>query len=173
MNRGALLSLCLEQMTDANGSLSVTHEELVSGVELSLVNPEEAELPEVRVARNVEDASEQRLVSVVGVDERLFVVAFADEERTPVAFGRAWEIAHDDVEQLVHPDSAQRVRETDGDDVRLIHGALERLVKRLVVGLLAVEVALHERIVDFDGSIEQLGVETGNRAEVAFARPVQ
>jgi hypothetical protein len=145
---------------------------LVTGLHRALVDPKEAELTEVGVSRDVEHAGEGSLARVVRVDEWSFVFAFADEERTRVALGRAGKVPDDGIEERFDPCAAQGIGKTHGNHVRLIHRTLERLVKSFVVRLFALEVSLHERVVDLDDLIEQLGVKAGDRAEVAVAFPV-
>jgi hypothetical protein len=144
---------------------------LVTGLYRALVDSTEAEPAEVGVRRDVEHPSEEGLAPIVRIDERSFVFPFADEERARVALGWAREVPDDDVEQRVDPCAAQGVGETHGDHVRLIHRALERLVKGFVVRLFALEVSLHECVVDLDDLIEQLRVKAGDWTEVAVGCP--
>ena len=169
----ALFALELEEVPEPNGLLAISDEELVARLHGALVNPTQAQFAEVRVRGDVEHAREERFTRVIDVEEWCFVVSFADEERAWVPFGGARKMPHDDVEQRLDACAAQGVRKTDRNHVRLIHGAFKRLVKRFVIWLFALEVSLHERVVNLDNLIEELGVKAGDWANVAFALAVQ
>ena len=160
-------------MRQAQGLLAVPDEELVACLQSPLVNPEQAEFAQIWVRCDVKDAGEEGFARVVGIDKGLFVFAGADEERARVAFGWTREVSNHGVEQCFHACAAQGIRETDGDDVCLIHGALEGLVKRLIVRLFPLEVAFHQRVVDLHDLIEQLRVKAGDGTQITLALAVQ
>ena len=160
-------------MPELHGLLRVADEHLRASRALALVNAEDRELADERVAGDLEDVRQERLARIVPILEGLLVRAVAGHERAQVAFLRAGEMLRDRVEQLAYPDVVLRIRKEDRHDVPLVHRALERRVQRRVVRLLAAEVLLHQAFVQLDDLVEHRRVRGSDRAEVALAALVQ
>ena len=128
---------------------------------------DQAEPPDVGVARGLDDLGDQRAGGVAGDRVGSGARGQVDVRRGVLGGGR--EAAHDQVEQLGAPDAGRRAGRDDGVEAGQRHRTLEVLDEHLLVDLLATDVALHERLVLglLDHRLDQLAAQAGLLGGVA------
>ena len=141
LRRGRRLALELQQRAHPLLRVLAVVDERRLGRHLALQHAEEVDLPGERVGDRLED-------------ERGGRRAFDVEGRTALRGRR--DALDEQVEERVRAEVLRRDGAADGEDLAARHAELERRRDVVLVELLALEVALHQRLVDLHDLVEQL-----------------
>ncbi len=168
INLVGLLALAFEQVTDLHGLLGIADDDLGLGLERALMDAEDAQLPDERVGRALEDMGQHRL-GRVGLSSESHLIAtglITLEERPRVALQRVGQQRSDDMQELLDPRPALGAAEGDGHEVRLAERLLEHIVQLFfadVVLVAVLEVLVHQLVLHLDDLLDDrlMGVGLG------------
>jgi phosphoenolpyruvate-protein kinase (PTS system EI component) len=115
----------------------------------ALVDTEQVDAPSERVGAGLEDVREELALLVGRVERDLGQLDGA-------VLHRRRQVLHDRVEQPVGAEAARGHAAHDGEDATVVRAVLERRHDLVVGDLVAIEVALHQRLGDLGDLVHEL-----------------